>query len=150
MSRVGFTLIELIVVVAVIAVLSVTAYSYYQDSIETARFNVVRQNRALVQDALGRYFQSNLSYPVDLRALTPTYLTKYVDALLVEPLGNATIEVEIPGTIPVGIDPSDVNPLQATGAFVWVTDAVNQAYGGKQRRQIRAVRVRAANGILVE
>ncbi|HEY9070897.1 MAG TPA: prepilin-type N-terminal cleavage/methylation domain-containing protein [Candidatus Ozemobacteraceae bacterium] len=139
MSRGGFTLIELIVVVAVIAILSVTAYSYYQDSIESARFNVVRQNRALTQDALGRYFQSNLSYPTDLHALTPTYLSQSVEELLIVPLGSASIEVQIPDTY----NPS-TNPMQHTGGFAWVPIT------STQKGQIRAVRVKYGAGSYIE
>ncbi|HNW35055.1 MAG TPA: prepilin-type N-terminal cleavage/methylation domain-containing protein [Candidatus Ozemobacteraceae bacterium] len=147
MTRVGFTLIELIVVVAVIAVLSVTAFSYYQDSLETSRQNVVRQNCKLVRDALGRYFQTNLEYPVDLKSLTPAYLLQSADDLLVVPLGSASIEVEIPTTAVT--TPGSVNPLQHTGSFEWVTATVNAAKANGPR-QIRAVRVRAGNGFLIE
>jgi len=147
MNRVGFTLIELFVVVAVIAVLSVTAFSYYQESLETSRQNVVKQNRKLVQDALGRYFQANLQYPVDLKSLAPTYLMQTADELLVVPLGSASIEVEIPTTAVT--TPGSVNPLQHTGSFEWVTTAGNAAKPNGPR-QIRAVRVRAGNGFLIE
>lgn len=146
MSKSGFTLLELIVVVSIIAVLSVTAYSYYQDSISTARENVVRQNLQMVKESLGRYFQTNLAYPVSLSSLTPSYLTQPVEKLLVDPIGSASIEVEIPTT--TSTSPAGVNPLQHTGSFEWVTISANAAKANGPR-QIRAVRVRIDTGYVI-
>lgn len=139
MSRRGFTLIELIIVVAIIAVLAVTSYNYYQDSLATARENVVRQNIQMVREAIGRYFQTNLQHPSDLDALKPTYLTQSAEQLLVYPLGSATIEVEVPA------DNNVTNLLQYTGAFGWVTAAQNKT----AKKLIRAVRVRVDSGYLI-
>lgn len=146
MNNRGFTLLEMIVVVSIISVLSLTAYGYYQDSIATARDNVVRQNIQMVREALGRYFQMNLQYPVDLNSLTPSYLSQTVEKLLVEPIGNGSIEVEIPET--TSTSPGGVNPLQHSGNFEWVSTGENAAKPNGPR-QIRAVRVRDAGGQLI-
>ncbi|OQA10696.1 MAG: putative major pilin subunit [bacterium ADurb.Bin374] len=139
MSKRGFTLIELIVVVAIISVLAVTSYNYYQDSLATARENVVKQNIQMIREAIGRYFQANLRHPDDLGALTPTYLTQSAEQLLVDPLGNATIEVEVP------MDSGVTNLLQYAGTFGWVAATQNKT----AKKLIRAVRVRVDSGYLI-
>ena len=142
MSKRGFTLIELIIVVAIISVLAVTSYNYYQDSLATARENVVRQNIQMVREAIGRYFQMNLEHPKALASLTPYLNQSSVEQLLVNPLGSATIEVEVPA----GNDGD--NLLQYTGSFIWIPADQNKLPTNPAKR-IRAVRVRVDSGYLI-
>jgi len=65
----GFTLIELLVVVAILGVLAAIAIPRIVQSLTTAKLNVCKTNRAIINTQVELYYHDNESYPT-LAALT--------------------------------------------------------------------------------
>ena len=133
--RSGFTLIELLIVVAIIAVLSGVGFNYYQDSIQEARENVVRNNLKTVREAISRYFKDNLQYPTKLEALTGPYLRESVMEMLVYPLeASSAIKIEVPTAI------ASPQASQATQ-----TEWIFYPLDGSNVREIRDIKIHYEN-----
>lgn len=65
----GFTLIELLVVMSVIALLLTIAMPRYFNSVDTAKEAALRQDLALIRDALDKHYSDNGKYPDSLQDL---------------------------------------------------------------------------------
>ncbi|MDB5905466.1 MAG: type secretion system protein [Betaproteobacteria bacterium] len=83
----GFTLIELLVVIAIISTLLSVAVPKYIGSIRQAEEATLKQNLALMRDAIDKHFGDNGRYPDTLEEL----ITKrYLRAMPVDTLTGAT------------------------------------------------------------
>lgn len=90
----GFTLIELLVVMAIIAtLLSIVAPRYF-NSIEKAKEAVLRQDLAIMRDAIDQYYADMGSYPLDLEELVER---RYLRRVPVDPMTESdTTWVQVP------------------------------------------------------
>jgi len=85
----GFTLIELLIVVAIIGIIAGIAIPNFLGARTKARVTRAFADMRALADALESYSVDNISYPADLDALTPDYITN----LPKDPFGTA----EVPG-----------------------------------------------------
>ena len=83
----GFTLIELLVVVAIISTLLLVAVPNYFGSIKQAQEATLKQNLALMRDAIDKYFDDTGRYPDSLRDLVAK---RYLRAIPVDASTGAT------------------------------------------------------------
>ncbi len=90
----GFTLIELLVVMAIIAtLLSIVAPRYFQ-SIEKAKEAVLRQDLAIMRDAIDQFYSDIGNYPLDLEELVDR---RYLRRLPIDPFTESdTTWIEVP------------------------------------------------------
>ncbi len=97
----GFTLIELLVVMVIIATLLTIAVPRYFSSVEKSKEAVLRQDLALMREALDKYYGDNGRYPDALEDLVSK---KYLRSLPADPItGSAkTWLVIAPGTTDKG------------------------------------------------
>jgi general secretion pathway protein G len=73
----GFTLIELMVVMAIIATLTTLALPRYFHSVERSREAVLRQDLAIMRDAIDKFLSDRGRYPASLDELAELrYLRK--------------------------------------------------------------------------
>ena len=80
--RRGFTLIELLVVMAIIGTLLALAVPRYFHSLAHARETVLRQDLAILREAIDKYYSDLNQYPDTLQALATH---RYVRAVPVDP-----------------------------------------------------------------
>ncbi len=85
----GFTLIELLIVVAIIGIIAGIAIPNFLGARTKARVTRAFADMRAIADALESYSVDNISYPADLDALTPDYITNLPN----DPFGTA----EVPG-----------------------------------------------------
>jgi len=102
----GFTLVELLVVMAIIAVLLTLAVPRYFSSVERSRETVLKQDLALMRDAIQKYYGDKGKYPEKLDDLaTDRYLRK----IPVDPMtDSATTWVAVPAPDPTKTGVYDV------------------------------------------
>lgn len=79
----GFTLVELMVVMAIIALLLALALPRYFNHLELSRETVLRQDLAVMRDAIDKYHGDTGRYPDSLDALVAA---RYLRALPVDPI----------------------------------------------------------------
>jgi general secretion pathway protein G len=79
----GFTLIELLVVMAIIALLLAIAMPRYFNHLERSRETILKQDLAVVRDAIDKYHGDRGRYPDSLDGLVSE---RYLRALPVDPL----------------------------------------------------------------
>jgi general secretion pathway protein G len=82
----GFTLIELLVVMVIIGTLLSIAVPRYFHSLERARETVLRQDLAILREAIDKYYADLDQYPDTLAALAEK---RYVRAVPVDPFTHA-------------------------------------------------------------
>ncbi len=97
----GFTLIELLVVMVIIATLLTIAVPRYFNSVEKSKEAVLRQDLALMREALDKYYGDNGRYP---DALEDLVRRKYLRSLPADPITGsvATWLVVAPDTTEKG------------------------------------------------
>ncbi len=83
----GFTLIELLVVMSIIAVLASLAAPRYFGSLDKSRNVMLKENLALMRDALDKYYGDNDKYPDTLDDLVSH---KYLRNIPRDPLTEST------------------------------------------------------------
>lgn len=83
----GFTLIELLVVLAVIGLLLSLVTPRYSGSLDGAKEVVLRENLAVVRDAIDKYFTDKGRYPDSLETLVQG---RYLRSLPVDPITDST------------------------------------------------------------
>lgn len=85
MRRAGFTLIELLVALAILALLLSLVVPRYFGSLGRAEEAVLKENLALLRDALDKHFADTGKYPATLDELVAK---KYLRALPADPVTN--------------------------------------------------------------
>jgi general secretion pathway protein G len=81
--RRGFTLVELMVVMAIIALLLSLALPRYFKHLEMSRETILKQDLAVMRDAIDKYHGDTGRYPNDLEELVNAH---YLRALPVDPI----------------------------------------------------------------
>lgn len=79
----GFTLVELMVVMAIIALLLALALPRYFNHLESARETILKQDLAVMRDAIDKYHGDRGRYPNSLDELVSA---RYLRALPVDPI----------------------------------------------------------------
>ena len=79
----GFTLVELMVVMAIIALLLALALPRYFKHLEMSRETILRQDLAVMRDAIDKYHGDTGRYPDSLDALVSA---RYLRSLPVDPI----------------------------------------------------------------
>ena len=82
----GFTLIELLVVMLIIGTLLSIAVPRYFRTLEHARETVLRQDLAILREAIDKYYADRAEYPDTLAALAEK---RYVQSIPVDPFTKA-------------------------------------------------------------
>lgn len=94
--RRGFTLIELLVVMAIIALLLALAWPRYFGHIDKSREVILKQDLAVMRDAIDKYHGDKGHYPDSLEALVSEH---YLRAVPIDPITetpNAWVAVPPP------------------------------------------------------
>ena len=78
----GFTLIEMLIVMAIIGTLLTIAVPRYFHSLEQARETVLRQDLAILREAIDKYYADRNEYPDTLQSLVEK---RYVRSVPVDP-----------------------------------------------------------------
>jgi general secretion pathway protein G len=86
--RVGFSLLEILVVVAILASVVGGVYGIYETSIENSRFQQMRANQKSVQMAIEQFRAKTGRFPSSLEALTRGYLNRVPDDPTTQYIGN--------------------------------------------------------------
>lgn len=79
----GFTLVELLVVMAIIALLLTLAVPRYFNHLASSRDTILRQDLAVMRDAIDKYHGDRGRYPESLEELVDA---RYLRALPVDPV----------------------------------------------------------------
>src|SRR5690606_30516956 len=79
----GFTLVELMVVMAIIALLLALAMPRYFNHLENSRETILRQDLAVMRDAVDKYHGDRGRYPDSLEELVSA---RYLRTLPVDPI----------------------------------------------------------------
>ncbi|MFZ2652360.1 MAG: type II secretion system protein [Burkholderiaceae bacterium] len=87
MLRRGFTLIELLVVMAIIATLLSLAVPRYYGSVKRAEEATLKQNLALMRDAIDKHFADTGRYPESLDELAAK---RYLRSVPLDPVTGAS------------------------------------------------------------
>lgn len=82
----GFTLIELLVVMAIIGTLLTLAVPRYFKTVQKARETVLRQDLAILREAIDKFYADLNQYPDSLQALADK---RYVRAVPADPFTKA-------------------------------------------------------------
>ena len=84
--RLGFTLVELLVVMAIIAILVSIATPRYFNSVEKSKEVVLKQDLSTLRDAIDKYYGDTGKYPDTLDDLVTK---KYLRKLPVDPITDS-------------------------------------------------------------
>jgi general secretion pathway protein G len=84
----GFTLIELLVVMSIIALLLTLAVPRYFHSVTLAKEAVLKENLALIRDALDKHYADTGTYPASMEILVAR---KYLRKLPEDPVTGSAI-----------------------------------------------------------
>lgn len=82
----GFTLIELLVVMAIIATLLSIVSPRYFNSIDKAKETVLRQDLAIMRDAIDKFYSDMGAYPITLDELVER---RYLRSIPIDPLTDS-------------------------------------------------------------
>jgi general secretion pathway protein G len=96
-KKLGFTLVELMVVLAVIALLLSVVVPDYMGRMKRAEEAVLQENLAVMRDALDKHYADAGRYPANLEELVAK---RYLRAIPKDPFTQATTWVAIPPADP--------------------------------------------------
>jgi general secretion pathway protein G len=85
--RRGFTLVELLVVIAIVGTLLTIAVPRYFASVERSKEAVLKENLAVMRDALQKYYADKGKYPERLEELAAA---KYLRRVPVDPMTSSS------------------------------------------------------------
>ena len=92
--RIGFTLIELLVALAILALLLSVVLPRYVGSVSRAEDVVLKENLALLRDAIDKHFADTGKYPATIDDLVSS---RYLRAIPVDPITrSATTWIVVP------------------------------------------------------
>jgi general secretion pathway protein G len=121
--RRGFTLIELLVVLAIISTLLSIALPRYYGSVKRAEEATLRQNLALMRDAIDKHYADTGRYPETLEALVTR---RYLRRVPLDPLtGSDATWVAVPAADPQqrGVfdvhSGADANAIDGSAVNTW-------------------------------
>jgi general secretion pathway protein G len=83
----GFTLVELLVVIAIVGTLLTIAVPRYFASVERSKEAVLKENLAVMRDALQKYYGDKGKYPEKLEELAAA---KYLRRIPVDPMTSSS------------------------------------------------------------
>ena len=83
----GFTLVELLVVIAIVATLLTIAVPRYFASVERSKEAVLKENLAVMRDAVQKYYGDKGKYPERLEELAAA---KYLRRIPVDPMTSSS------------------------------------------------------------
>jgi len=81
--RRGFTLVELLVVLAIVATLLTLAAPQYFGTVDRAKETVLKENLAVMRDAIDKFYGDTGKYPDSLKTLVEK---RYLRAIPADPL----------------------------------------------------------------
>ena len=87
MRRLGFTLIELMVVLAIVATLLTLALPRYFGSLDKSKEAVLKENLFQMREAISRYYADKGKYPESLDGLAAE---KYLRKVPLDPITEST------------------------------------------------------------
>jgi general secretion pathway protein G len=115
----GFTLVELLVVIAIVGTLLTIAVPRYFASVERSKEAVLKENLAVMRDALQKYYGDKGKYPESLEALASD---KYLYKIPLDPITeSATTWIPVPPPDP-----------QKTGVYDVKSGAPGKALDGTE------------------
>jgi general secretion pathway protein G len=85
--RCGFTLVELLVVIAIVGTLLTIAVPRYFASVERSKEAVLKENLAVMRDALQKYYGDKGKYPDRLEELAAA---KYLRRIPIDPMTSSS------------------------------------------------------------
>jgi len=92
--RRGFTLVELLVVIAIVGTLLTIAVPRYFASVERSKEAVLKENLAVMRDAVQKYYGDKGKYPEKLEELASA---KYLRKIPIDPItASSTTWIAVP------------------------------------------------------
>jgi general secretion pathway protein G len=85
--KLGFTLVEMLVVLAILALLLTLAAPKYFSSIDRAKDATLKQDLNTLRESIDKYYADNGRYPTSLKDLVEK---KYIRDLPLDPITNST------------------------------------------------------------
>ncbi|OYY49358.1 MAG: type II secretion system protein G [Methylophilales bacterium 28-44-11] len=85
--KMGFTLVELLVVLSILALLLSLAYPKYFSSVERAQDAALKQTLNTVREGIDKYYADTGKYPDSLEELVEK---KYINKLPLDPITDST------------------------------------------------------------
>lgn len=110
-ARTGFTLVELMVVMAIIALLLSLALPRYFNHLESSRETILRQDLAVMRDAIDKYHGDRGRYPDGLDELVSA---RYLRAIPVDPITERSDTWQI--VAPPGDEPGTLYDIRSGAA----------------------------------
>jgi general secretion pathway protein G len=86
-ERTAFTLVELLVVIAIVGTLLTIAVPRYFASVERSKEAVLKENLAVMRDALQKYYGDKGKYPDKLEELAAA---KYLRRIPIDPMTSSS------------------------------------------------------------
>lgn len=100
-SRLGFTLVEVMITLIILGMIVNVAYQSFDTGVDDARFQTSRSNQNLLRRAISQYHARTRAYPPSLETLTRKYINRVPDDPLTAYVGNDWLMLAPSG------DPSD-------------------------------------------
>jgi general secretion pathway protein G len=118
----GFTLIEILIVITLIFILAGMALIQYQNSVQSAREAVLKENLFRLRDAIDQFYADKNKYPASLEELVTE---KYIRTVPPDPFTRSTETWQT-----VMSDPDPLNPNAQPGVYDVKSGAEGTALDG--------------------